>query len=812
MAIPDDDPDLLDLAAAVADSGSVDWDRAAADASPDDSSIIRELRAIAAIVASRTEGHRPAPRPPGLAPGSQWGPLEIRREIGRGSFATVYLAWDRGLEREVALKVLHRRGDVAPIEAVLQEGRLLARVTHPNVVRIHGIDEHDDAIGLSMEFIEGLTLKAALDERGVFSASEAALIGFDLCGAVAAVHRAGLVHRDIKTQNVMRAVGGRVVLMDFGGVGNLNDRASFTRTMTGTPLYLAPEIFEGGAASVASDVYSLGVLLFNLVSRRFPIEGRSIEEIREGHHQRASRPLADLRPDLPDAFVQVICRAIERDPARRFRSAGAMQDALVRSMNLGVQAESFALQASPARDLPSILVLPFSNVGPDAELDYFSEGLAEELVTAFCQVRGLRVVSRTAAMRFQGHQVDLQTLCRELDATTVLEGTVSKSGSQLRVSARLVNGADGFLLWSERYGRTMDDVFAVQDDIARRVVERFRLSAGELQQRVLGARHTDNPRAYHLYLKGRFNWSRRYHGGLATAIDCFTRAIAEDAGYALAHAGLADVYAFLGLYSLMRPSDAFSMASTAARRAMQIDPDVPEVQTSLGLVATGRDWDMPRAMRHLERAVELDRTQALPRIYHSWIQAILGNLPEAVRLAREAQAIDDQSPLVNSGAGYACFMAGQFDEGAVECDRALEAQPNFIIGLYVKGMCRAVQGQLDEAIDLLSRAAAMSNRAPFYLGLLGNFFARAGREDDARALLSELDSRMADTYIPPHAFTYIYAGLGDLDRAFAWQDRANEDGASPFNYFNPVIQQLQDHPRHLEDLALRGWRRWSGTV
>ena len=803
-----DDPALLKLAAAVADSDSIDWAHAETIATPEESTVVRQLRVLAELVANHRSLALSGPPPLTLQQGGRWGPLEIRREIGRGSFATVYLAWDPGLEREVALKVLNIRGELAPLEAVVQEGRLLARVNHPNVVRILGIDDHDGSIGLTMEFVEGLTLKSVLTERGVFGAAEAALIGFDLCGAVAAVHRAGLIHRDIKTQNVMRAVGGRVVLMDFGGVGNLSDRDSYVRNIKGTPLYIAPEIFLGGSASVASDVYSLGVLLFNLVTQRCPVEGYSIDDIQRSHEQHQAQALGDLRQDLPDAFVQVVSRALERDPAKRFRSAGAMQDSLIRSMNLGMPADSFSLAPSVNTDLPSIAVLPFSAVGPDTDMEYFSEGLAEELVTAFGKVRGLRVVSRTASQRFKTHHTDLQTICRELDATTVLEGTVSKSGSQLRVSARLVNGADGFLLWSERYSRSMDDVFAVQDDIAARVVERFRLSAGELQQRVLGARHTDNPRAYHLYLKGRFNWSRRYHGGLATAIDCFSRAIAEDAGYSLAHAGLADVYAFLGLYSLMKPSDAFVMASSAAQRAMQIDPDVPEVQTSLGLVATGRDWDMPRAMRHLARAVELDRTQALPRIYHSWIQVILGNLPEAVRLAREAQAIDDQSALVHSGAGYAYFMAGDFDEGVAECDRALEVQPNFIIGLYVKGMCRAVQGQLDEAIDLLSRAAAMSNRAPFYIGLLGNFFARAGRVDAAQSILSELQSRMADTYIPPHAFTYIYAGLGDLDRAFEWQDKANSDGASPFNYFSPIIQELQQHPRHLEDIRQRGWKAW----
>src|SRR6476620_7665473 len=314
MAKADDEsPELLRLAAAVADGQAVDWPNVESSASVDDSTVIRELRALSELVAV----HRSVSVPlvPGDAPGLKdaWGPLEIRREIGRGAYATVYLAWDPGLEREVALKLLNAAPGAEQSAAVVQEARLLARVDHPNVVRVFGIDEHDGALGLAMEFIEGLTLKRLLAERGAFSAREAALTGFDLCGAVAAVHRAGLIHRDVKTQNVMRAVGGRIVLMDFGGVGNRSDRSSFALSTKGTPLYLAPEVLEGSPASVASDVYSLGVLLFNLVTQRHPVEGASTEDLIQAHRRRETLSLADLRPDLPDAFVMVVNRALEPD-------------------------------------------------------------------------------------------------------------------------------------------------------------------------------------------------------------------------------------------------------------------------------------------------------------------------------------------------------------------------------------------------------------------------------------------------------------------------------------------------------------------
>ncbi len=809
----DDEQRLLTLAEAVADAVTVDWKEAESRAPEVDSSVIRQLRALADLAAI----HRATPHDlhdPALKPGGKWGPLEIRREIGHGAFATVYLAWDPSLEREVALKLLHANPSPDRSAAVIREGRLLARVNHPNVVRVFQIDQYDHALGLTMEFVEGRTLKRVLEDRGAFSAHEAALTGIDLCGAVAAVHRAGLLHRDIKAQNVMRAVGGRIVLMDFGGGGLLEDPHTFIGNLAGTPLYLAPEILAGETASVAGDVYSLGVLLYHLVSLKFPVYGDSLDAIRAAHGRGESLPLSDVRPDLPNHFVDVVSRAIDRDPAKRYRSAGAMRQALVTCLDLtGPAAGS---EEGPTIDIkvsgPSVAVLPFVNLGPDADIEYFCDGLAEELLTALGKVDGLRVVSRTASFRFRGRSADLKAVCRELDAGTALEGTVSKVGDQLRVTARLINGSDGYIQWSESYKRTMADVFAVQDEIAARVVERFRLSASALPVRVSSHRKTDNPRANHHYLKGRFHWSRRYDGELMAALECFQRAITEDAAYAVAHAGLADVYAFVGLYSLQKPSAAFALAAAAAERALAIDPNLAEAHTSLALITFGRNWDLPKASRLFTRAVELDGDQVLARIYHSWLMVLMDDVPSGMALARAAQDIDPLSPLVNSGTAYAFFLSRQYTAAVVECQRCLEIDPNFIIALYVKGMCRACQGEIDEAIELLERATTMSNRAPFYIGLLGNFYARGGRPDAAQAVIDELQTRSEASYVPPHAFAYVYAGLDDLDRAFEWQERACDDGAAPFNFFSPVIDNMQADPRHAAHLKRMGWQAWATKI
>lgn len=798
--------ELTRLAAAVADAESVDW-ASIAELTDADSTVLRELRALSELVAVHRSIPPPEPMSGPDAPPETWGAFEIRGEIGRGAYATVYLAWDPSLECEIALKLI-RVGASDGYAAVLREGRLLARINHPNVVRVFRIEQRDGEVGLVMERIEGVTLRGLLLESGALSPHDTALIGIDLCNAIAAVHKAGLIHRDIKAQNVMRAVGGRIVLMDFGGVGDLDDVSTFSDRLQGTPLYLAPEVLEGGSASIAADIYGLGVLLYNLLTERFPVEGSSLQAIREAHRQRKPVPVDVARSGLPAALVEVITKAISHDPAQRHRNASALRDALLQSLGTDERPRHLHERRAPARpDLPSVAVLPFLNVWRDAEIDYFCDGLAEELLTALGRVDGLRVVSRTASFQFRGQNIDVRDLCQQLDASTVLEGTVSRSGTQWKVTARLVNGADGFSLWSESYRHTLDDIFTVQDDIARRVVERFTLSADALSRHSQSQRHTDSPRAYHLYLKGRYNWSRRYHGGLATALDCFQRAIIEDAAYSLAHAGVADVFSFLGLYSVRRPREAFALADAAARRALEIDPHSPEVQTSLALIATGRDWNIPQAIRQLTQAVALDHGQVLPRIYHSWLLVLMGDVPGAIALARDAQELEPRSPMVNSGAAYACFLSKQYAAGVEDCDRALELDANFIIAMYVKGMCRAQQGHLGEAIELLERAATMSGRAPFYVGLLGNFYGRAGQPDQARRILAELTERGLDQYVPPHAFAYVYAGLGDLDAAFAWQARAFEDGAAPFNYFSPVIENMHADPRHDADLRRMGWEQ-----
>jgi tetratricopeptide (TPR) repeat protein len=319
-------------------------------------------------------------------------------------------------------------------------------------------------------------------------------------------------------------------------------------------------------------------------------------------------------------------------------------------------------------------------------------------------------------------------------------------------------------------------------------------------QRTLIRRYTDNPRAYESYLKGRFYWGRRYRGGLRTALQHFKTAIQEDAGYAQAHTGLADAYAFIAFYVLEPPRAAFAQAREAVGHALRIEPNLPEAHTSLALILLGNNWNFVDAKREFKLALELDPNQPLPWIYLSWIAVMQGDTATAVLCARTAQEMEPVSPLINSGAAYTLFMSRRYDEAVVECDNALEVDGNFIVAIYVKSMCRAKQSRLAEAIDLIERAVSMSDRAPFYLGILGNYFGRTGEVEKAHAVLHELDEVSKRRYVTPHSQSYTYAGMNDLDRAFEWQARNFEDGSAPFPYYSPLIENLHADPRHEAEL------------
>jgi eukaryotic-like serine/threonine-protein kinase len=820
-----DDDRLSPLTAAVADGVDVDWEAAESSAlDADERDLIGQLRILArlgTVFRDQSEGEgegdatgapassagqsklRPGPPPDeaGTPALESWGHLKIRSQIGSGHFGTVYRAWEPGLEREFALKLLHDTPRLRD-DAALKEARLLARIRHPNVVTIFGVDCFDDRVGLWMEFVNGRTLKEILAEQGPFSAQEAVVFGLDLCRALAAVHQAGFLHRDVKAQNVMREAGGRTVLMDFGAAAVVSVGSHPALDLKGTPLYLAPEVLQGDPPSAQSDLYSLGVLLHYLVCGDFPVRGRSLDEIERAHAQGRRRSLRDARPDLPSAFVRVVDDATAVLPARRPDSAGLMEALLEHAVGRGTVARAAALPAHEPQqpvESPSIAVLPFVDMTPEKNLEYFCHGIAEEIINALTSVPGLRVVGHSSAFRFNGSE-DVRRIGSILNVETVLAGSVRASGTRLRVISRLINAADGSHLWSERFDRNLDDVFAVQDEITKAAVSALgvRVKPGHPGfAPLLRTPRTRDLEAYTFYLKGQHYWNQRTEAALRKSVSCFQAAIEKDSSYADAYAGLADAYATLALYGVQSPHDVIPRAKAAAQRAIDIAATMSGPFATLGCLAAVYDWAWPEAERHYRRAIELNPEHPTAHHWYAINYLVpLKRFEEADAELRRAVGADPLSMPIRVSLGLRSYFAHRYAQARDELKDSFELDAGSATARLFLGLTLVEMGSCDEAVPELETALQVA-RSPEMVAALGYAFARAGHTDRARQALGELMTFASARYISSSLIAQVHAGLGEPLQACDWLEKASDAHAADLAWLpvRPVFDSLRSETR-----------------
>jgi len=827
---------LLSLAEAVSDGSPIDWAEAERDVTPDERAVIQQLHVLADLAGV----HRSLPASvtdastlPNTAPAiGIWAHLALLERLGRGTFGEVYRAWDRHLEREVALKLLHgvrasadapslsrdsddRRGD-PQVAAVLREARLLARVRHPNVVQVYGVAVQEGRVGLWMELIRGETLERLLRKNGPFNAREAALIGIDLCRALAAIHGAGLIHRDIKAQNVMRETGGRIVLMDLG-----TSRASGPRPVpdfAGTPLYLAPEIFAGSAASERTDIYSVGVLLYHLVTRAFPVEGASVTELDARHTEGANIRLRDARPDMPTAFVSLVERALA-GPERRYESAGALEAALVatlededgvvvqkarparerhpwwRGRRLGAIAATVAIaagvawaalslgiwSAAPVASIQAIAVLPLANLSDDPAQEYFADGMTDELIATLARLEGVNVISRTSVMRYKGSRTPLPEIAKTLGVDAVLEGSILMlpasdsrvgDGRRIRINARLIHAGTDTQLWNRTFERSGSDVFALQSEVARAVSEgvHARLARAPVARAIA----TQDFEVFDLYLRGRYYWNMRSEEGLTQSVQYFQQVIMRDPRYAPAHAGLADAYNVLGEYGYLPREDAIARARAAALTAIDIDPSQGEAHASLGLIqAMLLEWDAAEAS--LRRAIELSSGYATGHNWYALLLAQFGRFDDAFDHIQTALALDPLSVSVRGTYGTLRLWTGRYDEAIEQFQAALRLEPRAARVRMNLSSALALRGDYDEARAEAEKAVSIAPGNPEILGNVACVLASSGRRSEAAAIARDLSGRyFRGEHAEPLAVAIVYAALGDNDRAFEWLYRGRE--------------------------------------
>jgi eukaryotic-like serine/threonine-protein kinase len=714
----------------------------------------------------------------------------IERELGHGGMAAVFLARDQKHGRAVALKVL--RGDVMldlGTQRFLREIQLAARLTHPNILPLYESGEAEGLLFYVMPYVEGESLRDRLVAGRQLPIQEAVRLTCEIADALHYAHQHGVVHRDIKPENILLE-GGHAVVADFG-IARAIDVAStgaVTRTgvAVGTPAYMSPEQVTGEKdLDARSDIYSLGCVLYEMLAGEPAFTGPTVQAVMARRFAGPVPSILEKRPSVPAPLAYALTKALAQAPVDRFATAAAFAEGLV----------GRSAVPEPGAD-KSIAVLPFTNLSPDPENEYFSDGVTEEVINALAQLPNLHVAARTSSFAFKGKREDLRVIGQRLGVSTVLEGSIRRAGNRLRVTAQLINALDGYHLWSERYDRDMDDVFAVQDEIARAITARLRVTL-KVPEAPLVRRGTDNLGAYDLYLKGRYFWLRR-GDGLQKAIDYFQRAIAADPSFAAPYAGLADTYCILGVYGYMPSTTVAARAGEAAERAVALDDLLADGHYSVGLYEAYFGWNFERAEREFRRAIELNARSALPHVWLSELMGAVGRREEALQLARHAQQLEPLSPLVNALAGLTYYIAHSFDEALRAAERAVELEATFPPGYNALGWVRADRREYDAAITAFEKGVTYSARSPLMVSLLGSTCARAGRVETARHLLLDLQERGTGALYP----ALIYWELGEHDRAFVLLKRAFEQRNGALWLFG--MERLAGEPRWVELLKQYG--------
>ena len=721
----------------------------------------------------------------------------IERELARGGMAAVYLAEDRKHGRKVAIKVLQAEL-VAHLGAArfLREIRIAARLTHPHILPLIDSGEAGGLLYYVMPHVPGGSLRQRLAREPRLALPEAIRIARDVGAALDYAHREGFVHRDVKPENILFA-DGHAVLADFGiaraASGAGRDAVTEVGLTLGTPEYMSPEQAAGEQnLGSPSDVYSLGCIVYEMLAGVPPILGPGPRATMAKQVTETPRPLRALRPEVPPHVERALGRALAKDPADRFASAGAFVAALQGQGS----APGGPVSWTAAR---CIAVLPFVNASPDPDNEYLSDGITDELIAALAGVEGLRVASRTSVFALKGKPQDVRATGALLGAAWVLEGTVRRSGERLRITAQLTSTEDGQLLWSERYDRTFADVFAIQEEIARTIVDTLRVTSfADLAAPAapVAKRYTRSLAAYGLYLKGRYAWNKRTQEDITEAIRCFEQAIAEDPAYAPAYAGLSDSYALQLDYRSVAVADGFARAKGYARKALELDETVAEAHASLGWALFIYDWDWDGAGREFQRAIELDPRYPTAHQWFAFFLAAMGRLDEALVAGHTALELDPASVSIRRSMGFAYYYARRYDQARYHLSRALAMNPTAFETYRFLALALAQQGQWAEAERATREAMALPGSGPYTIATLGYVLARTGRRAEAEDQLAELDALRRTGYVSPVAYAMLHLGLEQWPQALAWVERAYQERRGWLAYLkvNPILDPLRGHP------------------
>ena len=724
------------------------------------------------------------------------GRYTVERELGRGGMATVYLADDLKHRRKVAIKVLRPElGSLLGPDRFTREIRIAAGLTHPHILPLHDSGEADGLLFYVMPYVRGESLRQKLSREKQLSIDDAIAIVRQVASALDHAHAHGLIHRDIKPENILLHEGVAMVT-DFGialalvsgeagtRVSGAEERLTGTGMSLGTPQYMSPEQSAGERMlDTRSDLYSLACVLYEMLAGEPPYTGMTAQAVIAKRFTDPVPRVSRLRPTVPPAVEQALTRALARVPADRFASAGAFAEALTRPES--------------ARRLPSVAVLPFLNLSTDPENEFFTDGITEDVIAQLSKIRALKVISRSSVMPFKKREQSLREIGATLEVATLLEGSVRRAGSRVRIVAQLIDAETDRHLWAETYDRDLTDIFTIQTDVALQIAAALEAELSPEERSRIRKEPTDDVQAYQLYLLGKHCLSRWTQEGVDQGIKHLEQAVARDPNYALAYATIAYAYTDIGLgvAGALPPEEAFHRAKAAVARALEIDSGLAEAHAMLAYLKFVCDYDWAGAEEEFKRAIELNPNSGDTYDFYGLMLSALERYDEAIEMQRRAHELD---PLAHRmDIATTLLRAGRNDEALRALTRVLEVDPHFAMAHATLGWAYLLKGMPDQGITALQSAVSLSPESTLYLAQLGQAFARVGRTEQAREVLRQLDELSSQRYVSPYHMAYVYTGLGEHERAMDWLERAYEERAGGLFGIKGsfLFTTLRSHPR-----------------